>query len=70
MPRGEAALEQALEWQRLAEAVDSFDNEHAAMLAERFPGETLLVPHRVWALVAWAQELDHPHSSKPGGRPR
>ncbi len=37
-----------------AEAVDSFDVEHAAMLAERFPGETLLVPHRVWALVAWA----------------
>jgi SAM-dependent methyltransferase len=36
------------------EAVESFDNEHAAMLAQRFPGETLLVPHRVWALLAWA----------------
>jgi SAM-dependent methyltransferase len=36
-----------------SEAVESFDNEHAAMLAERFPDEPLRVPHRVWALVAW-----------------
>ena len=36
-----------------AEAVERFDHEHAAMLAERFPDETLVVPHRVWALVAW-----------------
>ncbi len=43
-----------------AEAVESFDNEHAAMLAERFAGEPLGVPHRVWALVAWARELDRP----------
>jgi SAM-dependent methyltransferase len=36
------------------EAVEGFDNEHAAMLAGRFPVEPLCVPHRVWALVAWA----------------
>ena len=36
-----------------AEAVKSFDNEHSAMLADRFPVDPLCVPHRVWALVAW-----------------
>jgi SAM-dependent methyltransferase len=39
-----------------AEAVESFDNEHAAMLAGLFPEDPLRVPHRVWALVAWAAE--------------
>lgn len=34
------------------EQVQQFDAEHAAILAERFPEEPLLVPHRVWALVA------------------
>jgi hypothetical protein len=38
-----------------AEAVQTFDEEHAAMLAERFPDDPLLFPHRVWALVAWAR---------------
>jgi SAM-dependent methyltransferase len=35
-----------------ADAVHRFDADHAAMLAERFPGEPLEVPHRVWALIA------------------
>lgn len=39
-----------------AEALESFDNEHAAMLAGQFPDDPLRVPHRVWALVAWAPE--------------
>jgi SAM-dependent methyltransferase len=39
-----------------ADDVESFDNEHAAMLAEHFPDDPLRVPHRVWALVAWAPE--------------
>lgn len=34
------------------EQVQQFDAEHAAILSERFPEEPLLVPHRVWALVA------------------
>ena len=34
------------------QAVQYFDADHASMLAERFPGEPLHVPHRVWALVA------------------
>jgi SAM-dependent methyltransferase len=36
------------------EAVRRFDADHQAMLAERFPGDPLNVPHRVWALVAQA----------------
>ena len=32
-------------------AVAAFDAEHAALLAERFPGEELAVPHRVYAIV-------------------
>ncbi len=36
-----------------AEGVARFDREHAALLAERFPHEPLVVPHRLWALVAW-----------------
>ncbi len=35
-----------------ADAVQTFDQEHAAMLAERFPDDPLGLPHRVWALVA------------------
>ena len=31
------------------EAVERFDIELAAVLAERFPDEPLAVPHRVWA---------------------
>ena len=34
------------------EAARDFDVDHASMLAGRFPGDTLHVPHRVWALVA------------------
>ncbi|HTW08994.1 MAG TPA: class I SAM-dependent methyltransferase [Acidimicrobiales bacterium] len=34
------------------QAVRDFDADHAGMLAERFPNDTLHVPHRVWALVA------------------
>jgi hypothetical protein len=32
------------------EAVADFDAEHATVLAQRFPGDSLTVPHRVWAL--------------------
>jgi SAM-dependent methyltransferase len=35
-------------------AVADFDAALARMLAERFPGEPLAVPHRVWALLARA----------------
>ena len=35
-----------------AEAVGRFDAAHADLLAAQFPGETLEVPHRVWALIA------------------
>jgi len=34
------------------EAVVAFDRAHAAMLAERFPDDPLLVPHRVWVMTA------------------
>lgn len=34
------------------EAVERFDKELAALLAERFPDDPLQVPHRVWALLA------------------
>jgi SAM-dependent methyltransferase len=33
-------------------AIGRFDAELAGLLAQRFPDETLQVPHRVWALVA------------------
>ena len=36
------------------DAVAVFDDEHAELLARRFPSEPLLTPHRVWALVARA----------------
>jgi len=32
-------------------AVEAFDREHAALLAARFPGDRLLVPHRVFAAL-------------------
>jgi SAM-dependent methyltransferase len=35
-------------------AVGDFDVALARLLAERFPGEPLAVPHRVWALIARA----------------
>jgi hypothetical protein len=35
-----------------SEAVQRFDAEHAAMLAERFREDPPAVPHRVWALIA------------------
>jgi SAM-dependent methyltransferase len=35
-----------------SDAVGRFDAELARLLAQRFPVEPLLVPHRVWALVA------------------
>ena len=35
-------------------AVAGFDVALARLLAERFPGEPLAVPHRVWALIARA----------------
>jgi SAM-dependent methyltransferase len=34
-----------------ANAVARFDAEHTALLAERFPGDPLRVPHRVFALI-------------------
>jgi SAM-dependent methyltransferase len=36
------------------EVVGDFDAALARVLAERFPGESLAVPHRVWALIARA----------------
>jgi hypothetical protein len=36
------------------EAVERFDRQLAALLAERFPGEVLSVPHRVFAVIATA----------------
>ena len=36
------------------EAVDAFDREHATLLAERFPGESIHAHHRVFALIARA----------------
>lgn len=35
-----------------ANAVEAFDADLAALLAERFPGAELAVPHRVFALIA------------------
>jgi len=35
-----------------AAEVAAFDAELARLLRERFPEEPLVVPHRVWALVA------------------
>lgn len=35
-----------------AARVDAFDEEHRAMLVQRFPEEPLLTPHRVWAVIA------------------
>lgn len=35
-------------------AVAAFDTALARLLAERFPGEPLAVPHRIWALTARA----------------
>jgi hypothetical protein len=35
-----------------AELVEQFDVRHGALLAERFPSEPLVVPHRVWVLIA------------------
>ena len=35
-----------------AEAATAFDVQLADLLAERFPGDHLIAPHRVWALVA------------------
>lgn len=37
-----------------AEAVEAFDAEHGAALAERFPEEVLAAPHRCFAIVAHA----------------
>jgi hypothetical protein len=34
--------------------VQTFDTALAELLAERFPGEKLLIPHRVFAIVARA----------------
>lgn len=34
------------------EQVEAFDAEHAAILSERFPSDPLMVPHRVFALIA------------------
>lgn len=36
------------------EAVARFDEEHARLLAERFPEDPLAVPHRIWAVVGAA----------------
>ncbi len=33
------------------EQVEAFDQAHAGMLAERFPGDPLLVPHRIYAAI-------------------
>ncbi|MFP2933073.1 class I SAM-dependent methyltransferase [Pyxidicoccus sp. 3LG] len=35
-----------------ADEVARFDAEHAALLAQRFPGDSLDIPHRVFALIA------------------
>jgi hypothetical protein len=37
--------------------VADFDAALARVLAERFPGESLAVPHRVWALIARAPTM-------------
>ena len=34
--------------------VGEFDRAHAAMLADRFPGDLLRVPHRIYAVIALA----------------
>jgi SAM-dependent methyltransferase len=38
--------------------VEAFDREHAAMLAERFPGDVIRAHHRVFTLVAHAPGRD------------
>lgn len=38
--------------------VEQFDQEHASMLAERFPEEPMLIHHRVWATIVRKPELD------------
>jgi SAM-dependent methyltransferase len=43
-----------------AEGVATFDADLAAILRERFPGERLAVPHRVFTLIA------HPPAAKTG----
>ena len=47
--------------------VRDFDGALARLLAERFPVETLSVPHRVWALVARApaeNRVSHPRGAR------
>jgi len=39
-----------------AEQVEEFDKELAELLASRFPGSLLQVPHRVFAVLARAPE--------------
>jgi hypothetical protein len=34
------------------DAVKRFDEQHTAILRQRFPADPLCVPHRVWALLA------------------
>jgi len=43
------------------EAVECFDTSHKEMLTARFPSDPLLVPHRVWALVARAPRCRRGH---------
>lgn len=39
--------------------VEAFDRTHADMLAERFPFQPLLVPHRIYAATALRDETDY-----------
>ena len=39
-----------------AEQIEEFDEELAELLASRFPGTLLQVPHRVFAVLARAPE--------------
>jgi SAM-dependent methyltransferase len=52
--RGRVRASAAIGVKLAAEVVQRFDEEHAARLRERFPGDPVGVPHRVFALVAVA----------------
>lgn len=46
--RGRIRASQGVGAMLSAEAVRAFDEEHAALLTQRFPEEPLQIPHRVW----------------------
>jgi|TARA_B100000678_G_scaffold231771_1_gene200530 hypothetical protein len=43
-----------------AEAAAAFDVQLAEVLAERFPGDYLMAPHRVWASVTTSPTKPRP----------